>query len=135
MVSNYERGREISEINMTPFVDIVLVILVIFMATATFVSQGRIPLSLPKASSSISSQDSHKPIIISLNANGDLFVDDVLMATEAFEKKLTDIQASKSKVILRSDAKTPFEKVVTVLDRCHANNIHEFAIQTIKVMP
>ena len=43
---------EIAEINMTPFVDIILVILVIFMVTATFVTQGKIPLNLPQATSS-----------------------------------------------------------------------------------
>ena len=66
---------EISEINMTPFVDIVLVILVIFMATATFVAQQKIAISLPNASKQKSQKDA-KPVVITIDKVGVMFIDE-----------------------------------------------------------
>ncbi|QIR75731.1 ExbD/TolR family protein [Sulfurospirillum diekertiae] len=64
---------DIAEINMTPFVDIVLVILVIFMVTATFVTQGKIPLNLPQATNAENHKDDQKPITLSLSETGELY--------------------------------------------------------------
>ena len=122
---------EISEINMTPFVDIVLVILVIFMATATFVAQQKIAISLPTASKQESKKDA-KPIILTLDKDGLLFLDDTAISL----KNLNETLAKKSALIadegilLRSDAKTSFEHVVKVIDICKQNNISKFSIQT-----
>ncbi|MFA5455601.1 MAG: biopolymer transporter ExbD [Sulfurimonas sp.] len=126
----YEEG-EISEINMTPFVDIVLVILVIFMATATFVAQGKIAISLPKSSVSTDTKEPLKPLVISIDKEGLLYLDDKLIDREALESQLLKNSDAQTKgVILRSDAKTEFERVVTVIDICKQNNISKFSIQT-----
>ena len=71
---------DIAEINMTPFVDIILVILVIFMVTATFVTQGKIPLNLPQATSSENHKDDIKPITLSLTESGELYYDDDIIS-------------------------------------------------------
>lgn len=126
----YEEG-EISEINMTPFVDIVLVILVIFMATATFVAQGKIAISLPKSSVSADTKEPLKPLVISIDKEGLLYLDDKLIDREALESQLLKNSDAQTKgVILRSDAKTEFERVVTVIDICKQNSISKFSIQT-----
>ncbi|MBP6498298.1 MAG: biopolymer transporter ExbD [Sulfurospirillum sp.] len=126
----YEQDDTISEINMTPFVDIVLVILVIFMATATFVVQGKIPLNLPHSSLEQAPIEHKKPLIVSVTQEGLVYLDDAMVDVE----KLVEIVGSKieenQEVILRSDAKTPFEFVVKVIEACKKNNIHRFAIQT-----
>jgi len=122
---------EISEINMTPFVDIVLVILVIFMATATFVAQGKIAISLPKASKQESQRES-KPIIVTIDKDGVLFLDDkpadMQILSDELVKKSDFI--SKEGIVLKSDAKTSFEHVVKVIDICKQNNISKFSIQS-----
>lgn len=121
--------EEISEINMTPFVDIVLVILVIFMATATFVAQQKIAISLPTSSKQQSKQDA-KPLIFTINKDGIIFLDDkkVENLNEELSKKSALI--AQEGVVLRSDAKTSFEHVVKVIDICKQNNISKFSIQT-----
>ena len=133
IVHAYE--ETIAEINMTPFVDIVLVILVIFMVTATFVSQGKIPLNLPKASSQEMQKEQSKPIVITLNEQGDLYYNDSAIAFKDLDEKIASLPSLDTKIILRSDAKTPFEYVVNVIDTCKKHQISSFAIQTSKANP
>jgi len=133
MASKLQYENEIADINMTPFVDIVLVILVIFMVTATFVTQGKIPLNLPKATQQDLSKDDIKPITISLSAEGAFYYNDEAMSLEAIETHIAQLQ--NPKIMIRSDAKTPFEFVVQIIDTCKKHNINAFAIQTTKVEP
>lgn len=125
---------EISEINMTPFVDIVLVILVIFMATATFVAQGKIAISLPKVSSYSDNSTIQNPTIITIDKNGNIYLNDKESQPQKIDEYFTNNkEASKESVILRSDAQTAFEHIVKVVDICKKNNISKFAIQTQEV--
>lgn len=121
---------EISEINMTPFVDIVLVILVIFMATATFVAQGKISINLPSSSAKASQEK--KPIIITIDKDAKVYLNDILTTKETLGDALlkSDLDATKNGVVLRSDAKVSFEHVVDVIDICKQNDINKFSIQT-----
>lgn len=125
-----EQNDEIAEINMTPFVDIVLVILVIFMVTATFVSQGKIPLHLPEASTTEIKQEEQTPVILSLNQMGEFYYDDLLLSIEEMELRIASLENKNQMVILRSDAQTPFEHVVKLIDLCKKYRITSFAIQT-----
>ncbi len=126
--------EEISQINMVPFIDIVLVILVIFMVTATFVTHGKIPLNLPNATSGENSMEDTKPVVLSITKDGELFYNDESITHETFESKVKELEKSTS-IIIRSDAKTPFEAVVNVLDIFKRHEISRFAIQTIKGTP
>lgn len=121
---------DIAEINMTPFVDIVLVILVIFMVTATFVTQGKIPLNLPEASQTQNMKDERKPITLTLSESGELYYDDVALSLDDLDQKIAQVR--EPHIVLRSDAKTPFEYVVKVIDICKKNRISAFSIQTTK---
>lgn len=120
---------EISEINMTPFVDIILVILVIFMATATFVAQQKIAISLPTASKQ-ESQKEAKPLILTIDKEGMMFLDDKPVENLNDELAKNSALILKDGVVLRSDAKTSFEHVVKAIDTCKQNNISKFSIQT-----
>ena len=129
---NVYEDNEISEINMTPFVDIVLVILVIFMATATFVAEGKIAISLPKATQNEQAVEPTKPIIITIDKDGKFYFEENLIETQALSDELikNHDRASRDGVILRSDAKTSFEYVVKAMDVCKQNSISKFSIQT-----
>ncbi len=130
MASSLEVENEIADINMTPFVDIVLVILVIFMVTATFVTQGKIPLNLPQASSAEKQKEEQKPIVISLDKEGVFYYEDVAIEPDALEAKIAALDTTDRTIILRSDAQTPFEYVVKIIDTCKKYRITSFAIQT-----
>lgn len=131
-MKTHEAHQEISEINMTPFVDIVLVILVIFMATATFVAQGKIPINLPKSSVQNEGKDLEKPTVITIEQNGRYHFNDLMVDEALLQTRLQELNASTRAlgVIIRSDAKTPFEYVVKAIDRCKSADIGKFAIQT-----
>lgn len=125
---------EISEINMTPFVDIVLVILVIFMATATFIAQGKIVISLPKVSSSSDNSTIQNPTIITIDQNGNIYLNDKPSQLQQIDEYfLNNKDIAKESVIIRSDAKASFEYVVGVIDICKKNSISKFVIQTQEV--
>lgn len=129
-----ESYDEISEINMTPFVDIVLVILVIFMATATFIAQGKIAISLPKVSSSSDNSTIQNPTIITIDQNGNIYLNDKQSNLQQIDGYfLNNKDATKESVIIRSDAKASFEYVVGVIDICKKNSISKFVIQTKEV--
>jgi len=127
-----EEDREISEINMTPFVDIVLVILVIFMATATFVAQGKIPITLPKSSAQAGQKEPKKPTVITIEQSGRYHLDDVEVSETQLRTRLQELNASQRAlgVIVRSDAETPFAFVVKAIDWCKNAEVSKFAIQT-----
>ncbi len=120
---------EISEINMTPFVDIVLVILVIFMATATFVAQQKIAISLPTSSKEQSKKDI-KPLVLTIDKDGVMFIDERRVENLNDELAKNSDLVAENGVVLRSDAKTSFEHVVKAIDICKQNNISKFSIQT-----
>ncbi len=136
-MKTYEDDQEISEINMTPFVDIVLVILVIFMATATFVAQGKIPITLPKSSAQNDDHDHRKPAVITIEKNGKYHFGDDALSEMQLQTRLGELNASMRSlgVIVRSDAQTPFEYVVKAIDWCKGADISKFAIQTEQERP
>lgn len=125
-------NNEISEINMTPFVDIVLVILVIFMATVTFIVQGKITLSLPKASLQEEHLKQEKPLVIMIDKEGVFYVNDAPITLHQLNEKLFNQSQilNEQGVMIRSDAKTAFEHVVQIIDICKQNTISKFSIQT-----
>lgn len=68
-----KRRRPVSEINVVPYIDVMLVLLIIFMVTAPLVTQG-VKVDLPKASAEALSDDSKPPLIASVNAKGEYFL-------------------------------------------------------------
>ncbi len=66
--------KPIAEINIVPYVDVMLVLLIIFMATAPMLTQG-VQVDLPSAKAEMLPQDQKPPLVISVNAKGDLFLD------------------------------------------------------------
>ncbi|MDX9814314.1 MAG: biopolymer transporter ExbD [Sulfurimonadaceae bacterium] len=125
---SYE-DSEISEINMTPFVDIVLVILVIFMATATFVVEGKIPINLPQSSQTQKVSKPKEPTIITIDKDATYYLNDKPTSLDELSIALSKHNKEDS-IVLRSDAKTNFEDVLKVIDICKKNSISKFSIST-----
>ncbi|MDD3467623.1 MAG: biopolymer transporter ExbD [Campylobacterales bacterium] len=117
---------EIAEINMTPFVDIVLVLLVIFMATATLITQNKIAVNLPSSVTSDKQPDEKEKITITINEKAEIFVDDKPSSKEALQNALI----GKKIAILRADAKANFESVISVLDECKKAGISKYQVDT-----
>ena len=109
-----KQRKKFDEINVIPFIDIMLVLLVMVLTTATFIKQGVIPIELPEAKAS-QKEDIKKEITIYVNAKGEMFFDKVKVDSKTLEKKLSQISKEQT-VILRSDKESRFQDFVTVMD-------------------
>jgi len=106
--------KKFDSINVIPFIDIMLVLLVMVLTTATFVKQGVIPVDLPEAKDS-QKKEQKKEVTIYVNAKGETFFEDKIVDIATLEKKLAEI-AKDQTVILRSDKESRFQDFVSVMD-------------------
>ena len=106
--------KRFDEINVIPFIDIMLVLLVMVLTTATFIKQGVIPVELPKASAS-EKEDVQKEITIYVNDKGELFFEKKKVNLTELESELAQLSTEQT-VILRSDKDSKFQDFVSVMD-------------------
>ncbi|MDD5401268.1 MAG: TonB system transport protein ExbD [Sulfurimonas sp.] len=106
--------KRFDEINVVPFIDIMLVLLVMVLTTATFINQGIIPIELPEAKAS-KKEDSKKEITIYVNSKGELFIEKEKVDLKTLEAKLSAIPKEQT-VVLRSDKESKFQDFVSVMD-------------------
>ena len=120
--------KPLATINVIPFIDIMLVLLAVVLTTATFIAQGRIPVTLPQASQGEAvSRD--RVLELSVDADGKLYLKDRGIALDALPAALQGLAAS-TPVRLRVDARAAFEHFVAVIDRLKARNMTNVAILT-----
>ncbi|GAA0351518.1 protein TolR [Bowmanella denitrificans] len=116
-----KRRRPVSEINVVPYIDVMLVLLIIFMVTAPLVTQG-VKVELPKASAEALSDDSKPPIIASVNMDGEYFLNvgdkpesplaaDELAALVAAQLELQP----EAPVVVKGDGRVAYEQVVQLM--------------------
>lgn len=118
--------KQFSDINITPLVDVVLVLLIIFMVTTPMLVKG-IKVNLPKTSSGVQNA-SKKDIIISINRNGSYYIDKVAVD----EKALRDFLKSHNKraVIIKSDRDVTYGIVVKLIDIVKTSGISRVGLAT-----
>jgi len=122
------RRERFDKMNVVPFIDIVLVLLVIVLATASFVQNKSIKIDLPAASSKKSEEK--KSIVISIDKEGKYFYDKTPMAFDALEAKLNTLDPKKDVVSLHTDKLTPFDYFVKVIDIMKAKGFENISIVT-----
>lgn len=109
-----KQPKRFDQINVIPFIDIMLVLLVMVLTTATFIKQGVIPVELPEAKAS-TKEDLKKEINIYVNSKGEMFFEKEKVDAKELESKLTQIDKQQT-VVLRSDKESRFQDFVTVMD-------------------
>jgi biopolymer transport protein TolR len=120
------RRRPMSDINVTPFVDVMLVLLVIFMVTAPLMQQG-IPVELPKTQTAGLALD-EEPLVVTVKRDGALYVESARIELADLEGRIGSILASRGdgEVFLRADGKVAYEtvaKTLAILRRAGAKQI------------
>jgi biopolymer transport protein ExbD len=112
-----ERYQPMAEINVTPMVDVMLVLLVIFMVTAPLLMVG-VPLDLPKTRAQALTEHRH-PIILSLNRGGEIFIGDDLVAPSELETRLAALAAEDPEriVYVRGDRTITYEQLMDMLSQ------------------
>src|SRR5690606_27735351 len=113
--SRHARGV-MAEINITPFVDVMLVLLVIFMVTAPLLTAG-VEVNLPQAGARAMGQPDNAPLEITLDAQGQIFMGESRVGFEAMNAKLAAIalEAPDRRVYVRADAALDYGRVVEVM--------------------
>lgn len=106
--------KRFDDINVIPFIDIMLVLLVMVLTTATFIKQGVIPVELPEAKAA-QKEDKKKEITIYVKANGELYYEEQKVDSAELEKKLAALSKDQT-VVLRSDKESRFQDFVSVMD-------------------
>src|SRR6202051_300442 len=129
------RGRRrsvMSEINVTPMVDVMLVLLIIFMVSAPLLTVG-VPIDLPQSQATNLDQDKD-PLTISVNEKGQVFLQNSEIDVKDLVPKLkavADAQGgSEARIYLRGDKKVDYGTVMKVMGRLSAAGFHKVALVT-----
>jgi len=121
--------RDVDQINVIPLVDIMLVLLVIVLTTATFITTGQIPVNLAKAGSASERHD--RPIIITVTADGGLFVDDRPLDEAELEAMLQG-RGRESPVLVRADKVTKLDRFVGIVDRVRSMGFQQVSLEVVR---
>jgi biopolymer transport protein ExbD len=122
--------RELDQINVIPLVDVMLVLLVIVLTTATFISSGHIPVNLAKAKDAGDRKD--VPIVITLTAEGKLYLNDRPVAAGGLPGALAGLP-HESAVVVRADKVTLLERFVAVVDEIRGLGFQQVSLEVIRL--
>lgn len=125
------RNQVMSEINVTPFVDVMLVLLIIFMVAAPLLTVG-VPVELPDTAASALPQEQEEPLTISVTADGAVFVQETEVRADELIAKVRAIAAERrdDKVFLRADGDIEYERVMQVMGALNAGGFRNIGLVT-----
>ncbi|WP_133470643.1 protein TolR [Paraglaciecola marina] len=116
-----KRRRPVSEINVVPYIDVMLVLLIIFMVTAPLITQG-VKVDLPKADSQPLDEEAKPPIVASVDAQGQYFLnvgdtqDEPMSAVDLATLVAAQLQVEPDiPVVVRGDGAVPYSEVVQLM--------------------
>ncbi len=126
-----EDERVLAEINVTPLVDVMLVLLIIFMITAPMLHHG-IEVALPEADAEAMKLKVDDPLVLSVNRDGLVYVqEEPIHPSQLVERLLPLIESRGDKrVFLKGDRELPYGNVIEVLDLLHRGGIREVGMVT-----
>jgi biopolymer transport protein TolR len=127
------RRAVMSEINVTPFVDVMLVLLIVFMVSAPLLTVG-VPLDLPQSQAKSLEQD-REPLTISVNVQGQVFLQNSEIKVEDLVPKLKAITDARGggvdqRIYVRGDRKVDYGTMMRVMGRLSAAGYHRVALVT-----
>ena len=109
------KPKIMAEINITPFTDVVLVLLIIFMIATPFIYQSSMNVQLPQASKT---EETTRDLIVTINSRGEVFLDNARMDLNSLKTKLLSAVRSKpnTSVIINGDKNVRYDSVIQVMD-------------------
>jgi biopolymer transport protein TolR len=119
----------ISEINVTPFVDVVLVLLVIFMVTAPMLVREQMNVNLPKANTG--EKSASKSVAIVVDKNGEIRIQDRVVTLDALADEIKRLiaESPEAQAVISADQEAKHGDVVKVMDVLKSAGLNRFAIQ------
>ncbi|MCT4609673.1 MAG: protein TolR [Pelagimonas sp.] len=130
------RGRRratqpMAEINVTPFVDVMLVLLIIFMVAAPLLTVG-VPVELPKTAAQALPSETEEPLTVSIAADGQVLIQSTEIARDELVARLRAIAAERAddRVYLRADGSVPYEEVAQIMGALNAGGFSSIGLVT-----
>ncbi|MEO0380866.1 MAG: protein TolR [Pseudomonadota bacterium] len=126
-----KRTRPMSEINVTPFVDVMLVLLIIFMVAAPLLTVG-VPVELPKTAAGALPADQEEPLTVTVTATGGVQIQTTEVERDALVQRLRAIAAERDsdRVFLRADGAVPYAQVMEVMGALNAGGFSNIGLVT-----
>lgn len=126
-----QRARPMSEINVTPFVDVMLVLLIIFMVAAPLLTVG-VPVELPKTAANALPSENEEPLTVTVTAEGAVLIQTTETPRDELIPKLRAIAAERSsdRVFLRADGNINYEAVMQVMGALNAGGFSNIGLVT-----
>ena len=127
------------EVNLTPLIDVVFLLLIFFMVTTTFDQHARLKVVLPESSAKVTKQQT-APLVLSIDAKGSYFINDRQVINKsldtlkhALRKTIGEESAIKNtSLVLRADASTPHQAVVRAMDAASQLGLTKLSIATVE---
>jgi biopolymer transport protein ExbD len=128
--------EETVEVNLTPLIDVVFLLLIFFMVTTTFDRHAKLKVSLPESSAKITQQQSD-PLVLSIDAKGNYFINDRQVVNQSLDTLKQALQKvigdnSDMALVLRADANTPHKAVVRAMDAASQLGLTKLSIATVE---
>ena len=128
----HRRANVMAEINVTPMVDVMLVLLIIFMVSAPLLTVG-VPLDLPQTQAKSLDNDK-EPLTLSVNLKGDVFLNDTQIAVDDLVPKLKAVTEARNgldeRIFVRGDKKVDYGTVMKVMGRLSQAGFRHVALVT-----
>ncbi|MFW6093911.1 MAG: ExbD/TolR family protein [Pseudomonadota bacterium] len=129
-VSRISRTDEESDINLTPMLDVVFIMLIFFIVTATFIKQTGIDPLRPEAESG-----EKKPtvsVLVAISPAGEIWIDDERVEESAVRAKIEQLHAENPKggLVVQADRTAKYEKLSVVLNAARAAGVNQVAVST-----
>ena len=129
----HRRSRQppMSEINVTPFVDVMLVLLIVFMVAAPLLTVG-VEVNLPKTAAEALPSESEEPLTVTLTAEGTIVIQTTETPEREFLTRLRGVAQERSddKVFLRADGSIPYSKVMEIMGAMNAAGFGNIGLVT-----
>lgn len=128
------------EVNLTPLIDVVFLLLIFFMVTTTFDKHAKLKVSLPESSTK-TTQQQHEPLVLSIDVKGNYFLNDRQIVNQQLDTlkqalRKTIAQGSQNledvALVLRADANTPHQSVVRAMDAASQLGLTKLSIATVE---
>lgn len=125
------RSQKMSEINVTPFVDVMLVLLIIFMVAAPMLTVG-VPVELPRTAAGALPAEQEEPLTVTLTVEGTVLIQTTEIAPSELISRLRAVAAERQsdKVFLRADGAIPYARVAEVMGALNAGGFRNIGLVT-----
>ena len=125
------RSRPMSEINVTPFVDVMLVLLIIFMVAAPLMTVG-VPVELPKTAANALPSEQEEPLTVTITADRTVMLQTTEIAMDELVNRLRAIAVERisTRVYLRADGAVPYATVVQVMGALNRGGFNDIGLVT-----